>query len=188
MNAVFGCGSWADRREQVVSGILLCRPICPPRNPCQNPKCRIVIEPVTLLALPTPRIDLDEHIRLMQALHRIQYCFLMPRFSKRCARGRVSRPDARWHNICSSCWRVTRDGSGNLLEPAPRLSLKNILPGRNKERTCRAEIHYLKIAPASHVGRRSTISAQIFPLSLLSLARLMSLPYLSMRLERLTPS
>ena len=34
------------------------------------PKRRMIIEPVTPLALPIPRIDLDEHIRLMQTLHR----------------------------------------------------------------------------------------------------------------------
>ena len=31
-------------------------------------KRSVVIKPVTLLALPAPRIDLDEHIRLMQTL------------------------------------------------------------------------------------------------------------------------
>jgi hypothetical protein len=60
-------------------------------------KCPVVIKPVTVLALPAPRIDLDEHIRLMQTL-RHNPVLLFDAQIQQALRHEVEyhRPDANW--------------------------------------------------------------------------------------------
>jgi hypothetical protein len=58
---------------------------------------RVVVVPITKLALPAPRIDLNEHIRLMQSLHRNPALLFEPRIQQ-ALRHEVEyhRPDAKW--------------------------------------------------------------------------------------------
>jgi hypothetical protein len=59
------------RREQVGKRHIVVRDKPPAQKYAPKfPKRRVIIKPFTMLALPAPRLDLEEHVRLMQALRR----------------------------------------------------------------------------------------------------------------------
>jgi hypothetical protein len=85
------------RREQVGKQHIVVqrKPVAPIAAP--KPASRIVIVPITRLALPAPRIDLNEHIRLMQSLHKNPVLLFDARIQQ-ALRHEVEyhRPDAKW--------------------------------------------------------------------------------------------
>jgi hypothetical protein len=86
------------QREQVGKRDIVVRAEPHTQKPMRKPsKHRIVIKSLTVLALPAPRIDLDEHIRLMQALRR-NPVLLFDAQIQEVLRHEVEyhRPDAQW--------------------------------------------------------------------------------------------
>jgi hypothetical protein len=86
------------RREQVGKRHIVVQAELPAHKPTPKlSKCPVVIKPVTVLALPAPRIDLDEHIRLMQTL-RHNPVLLFDAQIQQALRHEVEyhRPDANW--------------------------------------------------------------------------------------------
>jgi hypothetical protein len=88
-------------------------------------KRSVVIKPITVLALPAPRIDLDEHVRLMQTL-RHNPALLFDAQIQQALRHEVEyhRPDANWAQhllkLLARCekrqQKTARAGSENVLE------------------------------------------------------------------------
>jgi hypothetical protein len=86
------------RREQVGKRHIVVQSKPPAQEHAPKPlKRRIVIKPFAMLALPAPRIDLDEHICLMQALRR-NPVLLFDAQTRQALRYEVEyhRPDAQW--------------------------------------------------------------------------------------------
>lgn len=86
------------QREQVGKRDIVVQAEPDAQKPIPKPlKHRIVIKPLTGLALPAPRIDLDEHISLMQALRRNPVLLFDARIQQ-VLRHEVEyhRPDAQW--------------------------------------------------------------------------------------------
>jgi hypothetical protein len=86
------------RREQVGKRHIVVRNKPPAQKHAPKPpKRRIVIKTFTTLALPAPRLDLEEHVRLMQALRR-NPVLLFDAQTQQALRYEVEyhRPDAQW--------------------------------------------------------------------------------------------
>ena len=86
------------RREQVGKRHIIVQAKPPAQQHAPKPsRRRIVIKTFTTLALPVPRIDLEEHVRLMQALRR-NPVLLFDAQIQQMLRHEVEyhRPDAQW--------------------------------------------------------------------------------------------